>query len=160
MNRAQRRAALKQHRFTNVKTYDITQSTLTVNIANSDEKLTVDLLDPDVLDAIYTMYTKFSNIEESYADLYRAAVADDGIDAKFKLLRTITNDFSELVEIIFGEDSNAGKKLFGHKKAHLVQITEFIEDFEPTAEAIIATTSLALKSIDEPVQQSNVVPMG
>lgn len=140
MNREQRRAALRQA--SKIKGFDITKGTLEVSIANSDEKLVVDVMDAGVMFAFHDMYHKFSHLEETYKDEYEKAFAnnDDSLDAKFMLMRKIITDFSEAVDNIFGEDSC--KKLFGHKYPQLVQIKEFIEDFGPVARAIIASSGI------------------
>ena len=135
MNREQRRAALRQAG--RIKGFDITQGTLEINIKNSDEPLVVDVMDFGVTDAIYSMYKKFSNMEESYKEHYEKALSEDedAIDARYNLMKAIITDFSTAVEGIFGEGSCV--KIFGHKYPQVVQIAEFIEDFKPVAIAII-----------------------
>ena len=141
MNREQRRAAMK--RAGKIKGFDITKGTLEVDIANSDEKLIVDVLDFGVTSALYDLYKKFSNMREAYKEDYDAAFAEgaDNIDAKFNLMKKIIFDFSEAVDNIFGED--ACMKIFGHRYPQVVQIAEFIEDFKPVASAIINSAGVA-----------------
>lgn len=146
MNREQRRAALRQA--SKIKGFDITKGTLEVSIANSDEKLVVDVMDADVMFSFHDMYMKFSHLEETYKDEYTAAFADNADpNGKILLMRKIIYDFSEAIDNIFGKD--ACEKIFGHKHPQLVQIKEFIEDFAPIAKAIIASSgvdSLAAES--------------
>ena len=150
MNREQRRAALRQAG--KVKGFDITRGTLEVSIANSDEKLTVDVMDFEVTESIYNLVRNFSRLEETYKEDYDKAFnsgAED-IDSKFQLMKKVITDFSSAIEKIFGEDSCV--KLFGHKYPMLVQINEFIEDFAP-----VATTILANAGFDELAQQGDNV---
>lgn len=140
MNREQRRAALRQTG--RIKGFDITQGTLEVNIKNSDEPLVVDVMDFGVTDAIYSLYKKFSNMEEAYKEHYEKAFNEDvnSVDAKYNLMKAIITDFSTAVEGIFGEGSCV--KIFGHKYPQVVQIAEFIEDFKPIAIAIISASGV------------------
>lgn len=139
MNREQRRAALKQAG--KIKGFDITKGVLEIDIANSDEKLTVDVMDFGVTSALYDLYHKFSNMQETYKEDYEVAFGEEkNIDAKFALMKKIVMDFSEAVEAIFGE--GACTKLFGHKYPQVVQIAEFVEDFKPVAAAIISASGL------------------
>lgn len=138
MNRAQRRAMLsKQRNERKPMGFDITNDTLEVNIINSEDTVKVDLLDFGVTEALYTMYTKFSDIEKYYKEDYDKAFGADGnVDARFELMKRVVHEFSDSVEAIFGEDSC--KKIFGHKYPQIVQIAEFIEDFGPIAETIMS----------------------
>lgn len=159
MNREQRRAAMKQAG--KIKGFDITKGTLEVDIADSDDKLVVDVMDFGVTSALYELYHKFSNMEESYKEDYEQAFAegDNAVDAKFRLMKHIVMDFSQSVEDIFGE--GACIKIFGHKYPQVIQIAEFIEDFKPVAEAIINASGFS--NFDEvpaapPTQLHTVLP--
>lgn len=140
MNREQRRAALKQAN--KIKGFDITKGTLKVDVAGSDDPLEVDVMDFGVTSALYELYEKFSDIEKSYEDDYKAAFSgEDNVSARFNLMKKIIMDFSSSVDTIFGE--GACLKIFGHKYPQIVQIAEFIEDFKPVAAAIINASGIS-----------------
>lgn len=140
MNRAQRRAALKQSRL--AKGFDATKGTLDVPIAGSNEKITVDVMDFEVVSSIMELIHKFSNVQEYYKEDYEKAFNTQDADgyAVFMFAKKLVTDFSEYTDKIFGED--ACKKIFGHKYPQFVQIQEFIEDFTPVAQAIIAASGM------------------
>lgn len=141
--RAQRRETLKKlnraHGFSVSK-----DGVIEIPIAESDDKLVVDTTDFAVTSALYDLFHKFGNIEQSYKEEYDKAFStpDDegGIDAKFQLMKKIIYDFSDYVDQIFGE--GACIKIFGHKYPQVVQISEFIEDFKPIAAAIIEASGI------------------
>ena len=140
MNREQRRAALKQAN--KIKGFDITKGTLKVDVAGSDDQLEVDVMDFGVTSALYELYERFSNIEKSYEEDYKAAFSDeDNVSARFNLMKKIIMDFSSSVDTIFGE--GACLKIFGHKYPQVIQIAEFIEDFKPVAAAIINASGIS-----------------
>lgn len=139
MNREQRRAALKQAN--KIKGFDITKGTLKVDVAGSDDPLEVDVMDFAVTSALYELYEKFSNIEKSYEEDYKAAFSnEENVSARFNLMKKIIMDFSSSVDTIFGE--GACLKIFGHRYPQIVQIAEFIEDFKPVAAAIINASGI------------------
>ena len=157
MNREQRRAALRQSK--KVTGFDTTQDTLEVSVAGSDEKLVVDTFDMGVIFAIHDLVYNFADIETTYKEDYEKAFAPNGdIEAKYQLMKKVVTDFSESVENIFGEDS--AKKIFGHKYPHPVQISEFIEDFTPVAQAIFAAFNLSEDDFKaEAAATSNITPI-
>lgn len=152
MNREQRRAALKQAN--KIKGFDITKGTLKVDVAGSDDQLEVDVMDFGVTSALYELYERFSNIEKSYEEDYKAAFSDENnVSARFNLMKKIIMDFSSSVDTIFGE--GACIKIFGHKYPQVVQIAEFIEDFKPVAAAIINASGIS----EIGATDSNITPI-
>ena len=152
MNREQRRAALKQAN--KIKGFDITKGTLKVDVAGSDDQLEVDVMDFGVTSALYELYERFSNIEKSYEEDYKAAFSDeDNVSARFNLMKKIIMDFSSSVDTIFGE--GACLKIFGHKYPQVIQIAEFIEDFKPVAAAIINASGIS----EIGATDSNITPI-
>lgn len=158
MNREQRRAALKQKQLNKIKGFDMTTGTLEIDIKGSDEKLEVDVMDFGVVSAIMEMVHKFSNPAESYKEDYEKAFKSNDSDgyAVFSFAKKIVMEFSDAVESIFGEGSC--KKIFGHKYPQLIQIQEFIEDFTPISQAIIAASGMS-EIIGDNTDDNKVVSM-
>ena len=139
MNREQRRAQLKQlgKKFSGI---DITKGTLDIPISDSDEVVTLDLMNFDTIYYLSEMSEKFSDLQSSYAEDFNAIdnIKDNSKKsmALIRLYKKVVDDFTLYIDKIFGE--GATLKIFGNEAPMPQVIGEFIEDLSPVLQAISA----------------------
>ena len=139
MNREQRRAQLKQlgKKFSGI---DVTKGTLDIPISDSDEVVTLDLMNFDTIYYLSEMSEKFSDLQSSYAEDFNAIdnIKDNSKKsmALIRLYKKVVDDFTYYVDKIFGE--GATLKIFGNEAPMPQVIGEFIEDLSPVLQAISA----------------------
>ena len=139
MNREQRRAQLKQlgKKFSGI---DITKGTLDIPISDSDEVVTLDLMNFDTIYYLSEMSEKFSDLQSSYAEDFNAIdnIKDNSKKsmALIRLYKKVVDDFTYYVDKVFGE--GATLKIFGNEAPMPQVIGEFIEDLSPVLQAISA----------------------
>ena len=119
MNREQRRAMLKNvnKKFTG---FDLTDGTLKIPVkvdGEQKDELQLNLNDYNTFSALYNMYLMFTNIEETYKELFdeadNAPTQMDKVKKTMQAYQTIINDFTNAVDELFGE--GASFKIFGVK---------------------------------------------
>ena len=139
MNREQRRAQLKQlgKKFSGI---DITKGTLDIPISDSDEVVTLDLMNFDTIYYLSEMSEKFSDLQSSYAEDFNAIdnIKDNSKKsmALIRLYKKVVDDFTYYVDKVFGE--GATLKIFGNEAPMPQVIGEFIEDLSPVLQAVSA----------------------
>ena len=139
MNREQRRAQLKQlgKKFSGI---DVTKGTLDIPISDSDEVITLDLMNFDTIYYLSEMSEKFSDLQSSYAEDFNAIdnIKDNSKKsmALIRLYKKVVDDFAYYVDKVFGE--GATLKIFGNEAPMPQVIGEFIEDLSPVLQAISA----------------------
>lgn len=137
MNREQRRAQLKQlsKKFNGI---DITKGTIDIPIKDSDDSITLDMMNFDTIYYLMELSEKFSDIQVSYSEDF------DSIDkiednskksmALIRLYKKVVDDFAFYIDKVFGE--GATLKIFGNEAPMPQVIGEFIEDLSPVLQAV------------------------
>lgn len=137
MNREQRRAQLKQlgKKFSGI---DITKGTLDIPIIDSNEKITIDLLDFNTIYYLTELADKFSDIQSSYSESFDSidAIEDESKRsvALVRLYKKVIDDFTFYIDKVFG--NGATIKIFGNSTPMPQTIGEFIEDLTPVLNAV------------------------
>ena len=156
MNREQRRAMLKNvnKKFTG---FDLTDGTLKIPVkVNGEQKdeLYLNLNDYNTFSALYNMYLMFTNIEETYKELFNEAdnapTQMEKVKKTMQAYQTIINDFTKSVDELFGEC--ASFKIFGVKTPMPSALVDFLDGLQPVIE-------LASQIIGEELPTQKVTPI-
>lgn len=156
MNREQRRALLKNvnKKFTG---FDLTDGTLKIPVkVNGEQKneLQLNLNDYDTFSALYNMYLMFTNIEETYKELFdeadSAPTEMQRVTKTMAAYKSIIADFTHAIDDLFGEGSSL--KIFGVKTPMPSALVDFLDGLQPVLE-------LASQIIGEELPTQKVTPM-
>ena len=156
MNREQRRAMLKNvnKKFTG---FDLTDGTLKIPVkVNGEQKdeLQLNLNDYNTFSALYNMYLMFTNIEETYKELFdeadNAPTQMEKVKKTMQAYQTIINDFTKSIDELFGD--GASFKIFGVKTPMPSSLVDFLDGLQPVLE-------LASQIIGEELPTQKVTPI-
>ena len=156
MNREQRRAMLKNvnKKFTG---FDLTDGTLKIPVkvdGEQKDELQLNLNDYNTFSALYNMYLMFTNIEDTYKELFdeadNAPTQMDKVKKTMQAYQTIINDFTKSVDDLFGD--GASFKIFGVKTPMPSALVDFLDGLQPVLE-------LASQIIGEELPTQKVTPI-
>lgn len=156
MNREQRRAMLKNvnKKFTG---FDLTDGTLKIPVkVNGEQKdeLQLNLNDYNTFSALYNMYLMFTNLEDTYKELFdeadNAPTQMEKVKKTMQAYKTIINDFTKSIDELFGDD--ASLKIFGVKTPMPSALVDFLDGLQPVLE-------LASQIIGEELPTQKVTPI-
>lgn len=156
MNREQRRAMLKNvnKKFTG---FDLTDGTLKIPVkvdGEQKDELHLNLNDYNTFYALYNMYLMFTNIEDTYKELFdeadNAPTQMDKVKKTMQAYQTIINDFTKSIDDLFGEGSSF--KIFGVKTPMPSALVDFLDGLQPVLE-------LASQIIGEELPTQKVTPI-
>ena len=156
MNREQRRAMLKNvnKKFTG---FDLTDGTLKIPVkvdGEQKDELNLNLNDYNTFSALYNMYLMFTNIEDTYKELFdeadNAPTQMEKVKKTMQAYQTIINDFTKSIDELFGE--GASFKIFGVKTPMPSALVDFLDGLQPVLE-------LASQIIGEELPTQKVTPI-
>lgn len=156
MNREQRRAMLKNvnKKFTG---FDLTDGTLKIPVkvdGEQKDELHLNLNDYNTFSALYNMYLMFTNIEETYKELFdeadNAHTQMEKVKKTMQAYQTIIKDFTSIIDELFGE--GASFKIFGVKTPMPSALVDFLDGLQPVLE-------LASQIIGEELPTQKVTPI-
>lgn len=156
MNREQRRAMLKNvnKKFTG---FDLTDGTLKIPVkvdGEQKDELNLNLNDYNTFSALYNMYLMFTNIEDTYKELFdeadNAPTQMEKVKKTMKAYQTIINDFTNAIDELFGD--GASFKIFGVKTPMPSALVDFLDGLQPVLE-------LASQIIGEELPTQKVAPI-